>query len=166
MNTIVPNLWFEKDAEEAAKFYVSVFSEAGKTDSAILSITRYGESSAEVANMPVGSVLTVEFKLDGNKFIALNGGPAFKFTPAVSFMVECETQEEVDYFWKALSAGGREDQCGWLQDKYGVSWQIVPKYLNLVILDPDEAKVERVMEAMLKMKKLDIKGLKEAANEA
>jgi predicted 3-demethylubiquinone-9 3-methyltransferase (glyoxalase superfamily) len=153
MQKITPFLWYDGSAEEAANFYVSIFK-----NSKILKITRYGEAGPG----PKGSVMTVDFELDGQRFIALNGGPQFKFTEAVSFSVDCKTQEEVDEFWEKLSAGGEQGPCGWLKDKYGLSWQINPTVLGEMLGDPDPAKSKRVMEAMLQMKKIDIKGLKEA----
>ena len=153
MRKIRPSLWFNGQAEEAASFYVSIFS-----DSKIVHITRCGEVGPE----PKGDVMTVEFELNGEQFVALNGGPQFKFTEAVSFLVDCQTQEEVDRFWKALSQGGNEGPCGWLKDKYGLSWQIVPKILPEMLSGPDPRKSKRVMEAMLKMKKIDIQSLRNA----
>jgi predicted 3-demethylubiquinone-9 3-methyltransferase (glyoxalase superfamily) len=153
MQKISPFLWFDTQAEEAAKFYVSIFN-----NSRVLKINRYGEAGPG----PEGSVMTVEFELDGLQFIALNGGPQFKFTEAVSFSVDCKTQEEVDEFWEKLSAGGEQGPCGWLKDKYGLSWQINPTVLGEMLSDPDPAKSKRVMEAMLQMKKIDIAGLKKA----
>jgi predicted 3-demethylubiquinone-9 3-methyltransferase (glyoxalase superfamily) len=158
MEKITPFLWFDHQAEEAAKFYTSVFenSKVGK-------ILRYDEAAAKAAGGPVGSVLTIEFEIGGQKFTALNGGPEFKFNEAISFVVNCDTQEEVDYFWEKLSAdGGQESQCGWLKDKFGVSWQIVPTILIEMLQDKDSEKSERVMKAMLQMQKIDIKTLKEA----
>jgi predicted 3-demethylubiquinone-9 3-methyltransferase (glyoxalase superfamily) len=157
---ITPNLWFDDNAEEAAKFYTSIFK-----NSRILDITRYGESAAEVSGRPKGTVMTMTFELEGQQFTALNGGPIFKFSPAISFSVNCETQEEVDYLWQKLSEGGEEEQCGWLKDKFGVSWQIVPSILAKMIHDKDAKKSERVIKAMLQMKKLDIQGLKKAFEE-
>jgi predicted 3-demethylubiquinone-9 3-methyltransferase (glyoxalase superfamily) len=158
MQKITPFLWFDHQAEEAAKFYTSVFenSKVGK-------IIRYDEAAAKAAGGPVGSVLTIEFEIGGQKFTALNGGPEFKFNEAISFVVNCDTQKEVDYFWEKLSAdGGQESQCGWLKDKFGVSWQIVPTVLIEMLQDKDSEKSERVMKAMLQMQKIDIKTLKEA----
>lgn len=154
MQTITPFLWFDTQAEEAAKFYTSVFR-----NSRILGVTRYGDAGPG----PAGSVMTVEFELDGQRFTALNGGPAYSFTEAVSFAVRCETQQEVDAFWGTLSAGGEEGPCGWLKDRYGLSWQIVPTALPELLSDPDEAKTQRVMQAMLQMGKLDIAVLRRAA---
>lgn len=154
MPTITPFLWFNDNAEEAAKFYVSVFKK-GK----ILNTSRYTEG----APGPAGSIMTVEFKILGQVFTALNGGPVFKFNEAISFVVRCKTQREVDYYWKKLSAGGKEVQCGWLQDRYGLSWQIVPTALLDLFGGKDRARSTRVMQAMLQMTKLDIKALKKAA---
>jgi predicted 3-demethylubiquinone-9 3-methyltransferase (glyoxalase superfamily) len=150
---ITPFLWFDNQAEEAAKFYTSIFK-----DSKVTKIARYGEAGPG----PKGSAMTVGFELNGQEFTALNGGPHFKFTEAISFVVNCETQEEVDEFWKKLSEGGQEVQCGWLKDKYGVSWQIVPTVLSEMLQDKDPAKSQRVMKAVMQMKKLDIDGLKKA----
>jgi predicted 3-demethylubiquinone-9 3-methyltransferase (glyoxalase superfamily) len=153
MPKITPFLWFDNQAEEAANFYVSVFK-----DSKILSVSRYGDAGPG----PKGSVMVVNFELDKQRFIALNGGPQFKFTEAISFTVDCTTQEEVDQFWSKLSQGGEPGPCGWLKDRYGLSWQIVPTILNELVSDPDPKKSNRVMEAMLQMKKLNIAGLKRA----
>jgi predicted 3-demethylubiquinone-9 3-methyltransferase (glyoxalase superfamily) len=150
-------LWFENQAEPAANFYVSIFKNAK-----ILSVLLYGEESAEASGMPQGSVMTVSFQLDGQEFLALNGGPVYKISPAISFIVNCETQAEVDAMWERLSAGGEEVQCGWLTDKFGVSWQVVPIQLEQLLGDPDLAKAGRVMQALLQMKKLDIAGLQRA----
>ncbi len=158
MQKITPNLWFDNQAEEAANFYVSIFK-----NSRIGSIARYGEAAAVISGRPKGSVLTVSFQLDGQEFVALNGGPHFKFTEAISLIVNCESQGEVDELWEKLSKGGEIQQCGWLKDKYGLSWQIVPTILVELLLDKDAAKAERVMKAMLQMKKLDIQQLKQAA---
>jgi len=158
MQKITPFLWFNDNAEEAAKFYTSIFKK-----SRIGKIARYDKAGEKAAGRPAGSVMTVEFELEGQEFIALNGGPHFKFTEAISFVVNCKTQTEVDYYWKKLSAGGKEVQCGWLQDKFGLSWQIVPTVLGELMSSKDPAKSQRVMEAMLKMVKLDIKKLKQAA---
>ena len=155
MQRIIPFLWFDNQAEEAVKFYTSIF----KKNSRIGAVARYPEGSPG----PAGTVMTIEFQLDGQEFIALNGGPHFKFTEAISLVVNCKTQAEVDYFWKKLSAGGKESQCGWLKDKYGLSWQIVPTALNELMSTRDAAKSQRVMHAMLKMVKLDIRKLKTAA---
>jgi predicted 3-demethylubiquinone-9 3-methyltransferase (glyoxalase superfamily) len=155
---ITPFLWFDKRAEEAAKFYTSIFR-----NSKIGKIARYGQEGQKVSGQLAGSVMTVEFQLEGQDFVALNGGPHFKFNEAISFVVSCKTQTEVDRFWKKLSAGGKQVQCGWLKDKYGVSWQIVPTILGELLSDKDIAKAHRVMQAMLKMVKLDINKLKRAA---
>jgi predicted 3-demethylubiquinone-9 3-methyltransferase (glyoxalase superfamily) len=157
MQKITPFLWFDDRAEEAATFYTSIFR-----NSKIVKIARYGDAGAEVSGRPKGTVMTVEFQLEGQEFVALNGGPQFKFTEAISFVVNCQTQEEVDEYWKKLSDGGQEVQCGWLKDKYGLSWQIVPTILGEMLSDSDPRKAERVMKAMLRMKKIDIKGLKQA----
>ena len=153
MQKITPFLWFDSQAEEAANFYVSLFK-----DSKIESVTRYGDAGPG----PKGSVMIVTFQLAGQKFTALNGGPVFKFTPAISLYVDCESQAEVDDLWDKLSAGGRKDRCGWVQDKYGLSWQIIPNALRKLMSDPDPAKAGRVTKAMLQMDKIDIKGLQQA----
>jgi predicted 3-demethylubiquinone-9 3-methyltransferase (glyoxalase superfamily) len=159
MQRISPCLWFDNQAEEAAKFYVSIFK-----NSRVGQIARYGEAGAEVSGRPKGSVMTVIFELDGQEFMALNGGPIFKFTEAISFMVNCETQEEIDRMWEKLSEGGdkKAQQCGWLKDKYGLSWQIVPTVLGEMMQDKNPEKTNRVMQAILQMKKIDIKTLKQA----
>ena len=156
MQPIRPFLWFDGKAEEAASFYTSIFP-----DAKILDTMRYGETGPG----PAGTVMSVTFRLNGQEFIALNGGPHYQFSPAVSFFVTCETQEEVDWFWEKLGAGGEENRCGWLRDKYGLSWQIVPVSLGKMLQDPDAAKARRVMQAMLKMVKLDIKTLEQAYDE-
>ena len=158
MQKITPFLWFDNQAEAAAKFYCSIFK-----NSKIGKISRYGEEGEQVSGRPAGSVMTVEFELEGQDYIALNGGPHFKFNEAISFVVNCTTQAELDRFWKKLSAGGKKVQCGWLRDKYGLSWQIVPTILGELMSDKDAAKAQRVMRAMLKMVKLDINKLKQAA---
>jgi predicted 3-demethylubiquinone-9 3-methyltransferase (glyoxalase superfamily) len=158
MQEIHPCLWFDNQAEEAAKFYVSIFK-----NSRIGKVTRYGEAGSQAAGRPKGSVMTVSFELDGQELTALNGGPHFKFSEAISLVVNCETQKEVDDLWETLSKGGETQQCGWLKDKYGLSWQIVPNVLFELLLDKDAAKAERVMAAMLQMKKIDIRQLKQAA---
>ena len=158
MQKITPFLWFDNQAEEAAKFYTSVFenSKVGK-------ILRYDEAAAKAAGGPVGAVLTIEFEIGGQKFTALNGGPEFKFNESISFVVNCETQNEVNYFWEKLMAdGGQESQCGWLKDKFGVSWQITPTVLIDMLNDKDAKKAERVMKAMMQMQKIDIETLTEA----
>lgn len=156
MQGIAPCLWFDTRAEEAAEFYVSVFK-----DSNIGSVTRYGEEGHEIHDMPAGTVMTIEFEIAGQDFVALNGGPVFKFNEAVSFQVMCDTQDEVDYYWNKLGEGGDEkaQQCGWLKDKFGVSWQVVPLVLPKLLRDKDPEKLGRVMKALLKMKKLDIDAL-------
>ena len=153
MQKITPFLWFDDNAEEAANFYTSIFK-----NSKILNIARYGEAGPG----PRGTVMTVTFQLEGQEFMALNGGPHYTFSPAISFFVNCETQAEVDELWGKLSAGGRKDRCAWLQDKFGVSWQIVPKALLELIEDKDPVKSQRVFKAMLRMTKIDIEGLKRA----
>ncbi len=157
MQTISPFLWFDDKAEEAANFYVSVFK-----NFKIGGITRYDEEGAKASGRPKGTVMTVEFQLDGQEFTALNGGPHFKFTEALSLVVNCETQEEVDEFWEKLSEGGEKSRCGWLKDKYGLSWQVVPTVLGELFQSKDAERSERVMKAMLQMDKLDIKTLKQA----
>ncbi|HEY2625981.1 MAG TPA: VOC family protein [Candidatus Udaeobacter sp.] len=154
---ITPFLWFDDKADEAAKFYTSIFK-----NSKIGKMIRYDEEASQASGRPAGSVMTVEFQVEGQEFVALNGGPHFKFTEAVSFVVNCETQEEVDYFWSKLSAGGEESRCGWLKDKFGLSWQVVPVVLIEMLADKDTAKAKRVMHAMLQMDKIDIPTLKKA----
>ena len=153
MQKITSFLWFDAEAEEAAKFYVSIFP-----NSKVLSVTHYGDTGPG----PKGTVMTANFQIAGQEFVALNGGPLFKFTEAVSFVVNCETQEEVDTFWEKLSAGGEKSRCGWLKDKYGLSWQIVPTVLVEMMQDDDAEKSERVMNALLQMDKIDIRRLKQA----
>ncbi|HVS21137.1 MAG TPA: VOC family protein [Pyrinomonadaceae bacterium] len=154
MQKITPFLWYDDKAEESANFYVSIFK-----NSKVLSVNRYGEAGPG----PKGSVMVAEFQIEGQKFVALNAGPRFKFTEAISFVINCETQEEVDYFWEKLTAdGGAESMCGWLKDKYGLSWQVVPTILTELMKDKDPAKAQRVMQAMLQMKKIDIPTLKRA----
>ncbi|HKV40573.1 MAG TPA: VOC family protein [Blastocatellia bacterium] len=157
MQKITPFLWFNREAEEAANLYTSIFK-----DSKILNVTRYQAAAAKLSGVPEGSVMTVAFQLHGQQFTALNGGPLFKFTEAISFVVDCETQQEVDELWSKLSEGGEEQPCGWLKDKYGVSWQIVPRALIEMMQDKDAEKSRRVVEAMLQMKKIDIEGLRRA----
>jgi predicted 3-demethylubiquinone-9 3-methyltransferase (glyoxalase superfamily) len=157
MQKITTFLWFDDKAEEAVKFYVSIFK-----NSKMGGITRYDEEGSKAAKRPKGTVMTVEFQLEGQEFVALNGGPHFKFTEAISFVVNCKTQEEVDRFWEKLSEGGEKSRCGWLKDKYGLSWQIVPTVLTEMLLDKDGEKSKRVMKAMLQMDKIDIKTLKQA----
>jgi predicted 3-demethylubiquinone-9 3-methyltransferase (glyoxalase superfamily) len=161
MQKITPFLWFDSQAEDAAKFYTAIFE-----GSKIGGVSRYDEEGAKAAGRPKGSVMTVAFELDGQEFVALNGGPMFKFTEAISFVVNCETQKEVDHFWEKLSAGGQEVQCGWLKDRFGVSWQVVPTVLSEMLQDKDPEKSKRVMAAMLKMKKIDVDGLKRAYGNA
>jgi predicted 3-demethylubiquinone-9 3-methyltransferase (glyoxalase superfamily) len=157
MQKITPFLWFDGNAEEAANFYISIFknSKMGK-------ISRYGDAGPG----PKGSAMSVTFQIEGQEFFALNGGPQFKFTPAISFFVNCETQQEVDDLWDKLSAGGRTDRCGWLQDKFGLSWQIIPTVLGQLLGDKDPQRAKRAMQAMLQMTKIDIKKLQQAAAEA
>jgi predicted 3-demethylubiquinone-9 3-methyltransferase (glyoxalase superfamily) len=159
---IMPFLWFDKQAEGAARFYVSIFK-----NSRMGEVTRYGKEGYEVHGMEEGTVMTVDFEIEGQKFVALNGGPVFKFNEAISFQVLCETQDEVDYYWDKLSEGGDEkaQQCGWLKDRYGVSWQIVPKVLVKMIQDKDIKKSQKAMNAMLQMQKLDIETLRHACEE-
>ena len=160
MQKITPFLWFDNQAEEAAKFYTSIFR-----NSKVGRILRYDEEASKTSQSgrPVGSVLTIEFEIEGQKFTALNGGPQLKFNESISFVVNCETQDEVDYFWEKLAAdGGHESACGWLKDKFGLSWQITPTVLIDMLNDKDPEKSERVMKAMLQMQKIDIKTLKDA----
>jgi predicted 3-demethylubiquinone-9 3-methyltransferase (glyoxalase superfamily) len=153
MQPIIPFLWFDNNAEEAMHFYVSVFK-----NSKVIGVTRWGEGGPG----PKGTVMSVKFQLDGQDFFALNGGPQFKFSPAVSFFVNCETQQDVDELWDKLSEGGEKQRCGWLKDKYGLSWQIVPSVLGKLLQDKDAAKSKRVLDAMLQMDKIDIDRLKQA----
>lgn len=153
MQKITPFLWFDKDAEQAANFYVSIFK-----NSKLGQVTRYGDAGLG----PKGTAMSVTFELEGEEFFALNGGPQFKFTPAISFFVNCETQQEVDDLWEKLSAGGKKDRCGWLTDKFGLSWQIIPTALGKMLGDKDPKKSSRVMHAMLQMSKLEIETLKKA----
>ncbi|MFF9901395.1 VOC family protein [Streptomyces longispororuber] len=158
MSTITPSLWFDDQALEAAEFYVSVFP-----DSKVTNVSYYGEAGPR----PAGTVLTVDFELDGRRFTAINGGPEFTFDEAVSFLIDCADQEEVDRYWSALTAdGGTESQCGWLKDKYGLSWQVVPAALGELIGDPDPGRAQRAMAAMLTMRKLDVAALRAAADGA
>jgi predicted 3-demethylubiquinone-9 3-methyltransferase (glyoxalase superfamily) len=154
MQKITPFLWFDNNAEEAVNFYISIFKK-----SKIGNVSRYGEG----APLPAGTVMVVPFELNGQEFIALNGGPFYKINEAVSFVVNCENQDEVDYYWSHLATGGKEIQCGWLTDKFGLTWQIVPTILGKLMSDPDTKKAQRVTAAMMKMIKLDIKGLADAA---
>jgi predicted 3-demethylubiquinone-9 3-methyltransferase (glyoxalase superfamily) len=153
---ITPSLWFDDQAEEAAAHYVSIFKE----NSRIVNVTRYPESSSR----PAGTVMTVEWELRGQRFVAINGGSQFKFNEAVSFEIDCETQEELDYYWERLSEGGEEGPCGWLKDRYGLSWQVVPTGMDKLFTDPDPARAQRAWEAMLGMRKLDIAALRRAAD--
>ncbi len=157
---INPNLWFDTEAEDAAKFYTSIFK-----DSSIDKITRYPAVGQDIHEKAPGSVMTVEFTLQGQKYVALNGGPLFKFNESISFVINCKDQKEVDYYWEKLSEGGdpRAQQCGWLKDKFGLSWQVVPIVLDELMDDPDQEKVDQVFEAMLKMKKLNVEELERAA---
>jgi predicted 3-demethylubiquinone-9 3-methyltransferase (glyoxalase superfamily) len=151
---ITPNLWFDTEAEEAAGFYTSVFD-----NSRIVNVTRYTDAGPR----PAGMVMTVEFELDGQRFVGINGGPEFTFDEAVSFQIDCETQDEVDYYWQRLSEGGKEGPCGWLTDRYGLSWQVVPTGMDELFADPDQEKAQRAMQAMFGMSKLDIAALRRAA---
>ena len=159
IQSITPCLWFDSQAEEAARFYIGIFK-----DSKIVAITRYPEAGQEIHGRAPGSVMTVEFELNGQPFTALNGGPHFKFNEAVSFQVMCQTQDEVDQYWNRLGQGGvpRAQQCGWLKDRYGLSWQVVPTGMVEMLNDPDREKANRAMDAMMQMKKLDISELKRA----
>ncbi len=152
---IIPNLWFDTEAEEAAGFYTSVFR-----NSRILNITHYPEAGPR----PAGTVMTVEFELDGQRFVGINGGPQFTFDEAVSFQITCETQDEIDYYWKRLSEGREEGPCGWLKDRYGLSWQVVPTGMEELFADPDRERAQRAMQAMLGMRKLDMAALRRAAD--
>src|SRR5712691_2207326 len=170
MQKITPFLWFDDQAEEAANFYVSIFSArggsgAGGSITRIVDVARYGNAGAQASGRPEGSVMTVTFQLEGQEFTALNGGPEFQFTEAISFLVNCENQEEVDELWDKLSEGGEQGPCGWLKDKYGLSWQVVPTTLGEMLNDEDPKKAERVMAAMLQMKKINIQALKQAYEE-
>jgi predicted 3-demethylubiquinone-9 3-methyltransferase (glyoxalase superfamily) len=162
MQKITPFLWFDTQAENAAKFYTSIFK-----NSKVGAITRYEEAGSKASGMPAGTAMTVAFTLEGQEFTALNGGPHFKFTEAISFVVHCESQEEVDHYWSKLTEGGdaKAQQCGWLKDQFGLSWQIVPTIMIRLLQDKDAAKAKRVMEAMLQMKKIDIEVLVKAAQQ-
>jgi len=157
MQKITPFLWFKDNAEQAAEFYVSIFK-----GSRIKEVTRYGKEGATLSGVTEGTAMTVNFQIEGQDFVALNGGPQFKFTPAVSFVVNCDSQEEVDYYWGKLSEDGEEGQCGWLTDRYGVSWQVIPVMLPKILSDQDKEKAGRAMQAMLKMKKISISDLEKA----
>ena len=161
MQKITPFLWFNNNAEEAVNFYTSLFR-----NSKVLRVTRYGEAGAQATGRPNGSVMTIIFRLAGQEFMALNGGPVFTFSPAISFRVNCETQEELDELWDKLAKGGEIVECGWLKDKFGVSWQIVPTALGRMLADSDPEKSQRVMQAMLQMKKIDIETLQQAYQKA
>jgi predicted 3-demethylubiquinone-9 3-methyltransferase (glyoxalase superfamily) len=154
---ITPNLWFDTEAEEAANYYVSIFS-----NSRIVNVARYTEAGPR----PAGTVMVVEFELDGQRFVGINGGPQFEFDEAVSFQVNCDTQEEVDYYWERLTDGGEEGPCGWLKDRYGLSWQVTPKGMDEIFSDRDPKRAERAMQAMFGMKKLDLAELRRAADGA
>src|SRR3981081_3998141 len=156
LQKIIPNLWFDTEAEEAAAFYISIFE-----NSRIVNVTHYTEAEPR----PAGMVMTVEVELGGQRFVGINGGPEFKFDEAVSFQIACETQQDVDYYWERLSTGGKEGPCGWLKDKYGLSWQVGPKGTGGLFTDPDPERAKRAMQAMLKMSKLDIAALRRAADE-
>lgn len=154
-NKITPNLWFDTEAEQAAAFYIGIFP-----NSSILSVARYPENSPG----PAGTAMSVEFSLDGQRFVGINGGPQFTFSEAVSFQIECATQDEVDFYWERLTDGGEESQCGWLKDRYGLSWQVVPSGMEAVFSDPDPERAQRAMQAMLGMTKLDMAALRAAAD--
>ncbi len=157
LQKIIPNLWFDTEAEEAAAFYISIFE-----NSRIVNVAHYTEAGPRQAGM----VMTVEFELEGQRFVGINGGPQFKFDEAVSFLISCESQEDVDYYWERLSAGGKEGQCGWLTDRYGLSWQVVPTGMEELFADPNPERATRAMQAMLGMSKLDIAALRSAADGA
>lgn len=156
-NRITPCLWFDRDAEAAAKFYVSVFK-----NSRLGKISRYGEEGFEVHGIPAGTVMTAEFEIEGRKFVALNGGPHFRFNEAVSFQIHCDTQQEIDYFWQALGAGGEERRCGWLKDRFGLFWQVIPKALPRMLDSENAETAQRVMRSMLQMRKIDLAALQRA----
>ncbi|WII72061.1 VOC family protein [Bdellovibrio sp. 22V] len=160
MQKIVPNLWFDNNAEDAVRFYLSVFR-----NSRIKKVARYGVSGAKASGMPEGSVMTIDFQLEGQDFVAINGGPVFQFSHAISLMVNCENQKEIDTLWEKLSAdGGAIEECGWLRDKYGLSWQIVPAQMATMISDAEPERTERMLSALFKMKKIDIRELERAYN--
>lgn len=158
MQKITPCLWFNNNADEAVNFYLSIFKNSKR-----LTTTHYGKESAKASGQSEGAIMTIIFEIEGQRYMALNGGPLFSFTPAISLMANCETQEEIDYFWDKLSEGGRKNQCGWLTDKFGVSWQIVPAVLHDLFKDNDSTSSEKIMREVLKMTKLDIQTLKDAA---
>jgi len=166
MQKVTPFLWFDDRAEEAAELYVSVFNArpegSGRAESKVLGVARYGEAGPGTP----GTAMTVSFQLEDHEFTALNGGPEFAFTEAISFHVSCESQDEVDHFWKALTDGGEESQCGWLKDRYGLSWQIIPTRLHELLGDPDPGRAERATKAMLRMQKIDVAELERAAEGA
>ena len=165
MSLITTCLWFDQQAEEAANFYVKIFTEGGHSGK-VGKIARYGDAGAKVSGQPKGSVMTVEYELDGNRFLGLNGGPMFKFSVATSFIINCGTQKEIDHFWSKLGEGGKEGQCGWIDhDKFGVTWQVVPTILGELMSEGDPTKIERTMKAVLSMTKLDIAALKKASME-
>ena len=157
MQKIMPCLWFDHQAEEAVTFYTSIFN-----NSNVVSVAHYGDAGAEVSGKPKGSVMSIIFQLEGQHFMALNGGPEFTFSPAISLLVNCQTQEELDQLWDKMTQGGEIEQCGWLRDKFGVSWQIVPAYMEQMMTDPNPDKSNNVMKAMLQMKKIDFNKLKQA----
>ena len=157
MGELVPHLWFDDQAEDAANFYTGIFK-----DSKILNTVRYPKAAEQVSGKKAGSVMTVEFELNGQRFVALNGGPDFKFNESISFMIPCADQKDIDYYWERLTAGGEESACGWLKDKYGLSWQVVPERLDEMLEDANQAKVEAVTNAFLQMKKLDLATLETA----
>jgi predicted 3-demethylubiquinone-9 3-methyltransferase (glyoxalase superfamily) len=162
MQKIIPNLWFASQAEDAAKFYTSIFK-----NSKITATSRYPEAGKEIHGQEPGSVMTVDFELDGQQFVALNGGPHFMFNEAISFIINCEDQAEVDYFWEKLTSdGGQEAPCGWCKDKFGLSWQVVPKGFTELVMNADKGKANRAMAAMMQMKKLDLAALQAAAEQA
>lgn len=164
MQKITPFLWFENQAEEAARYYVSIFSKYAGGNSKMGTVARYDEAAAKASGQTAGSVMVATFELQGTQFTALNGGPIFKFNESVSFVVNCDSQEEVDYYWNALSAGGdpKAQQCGWLKDKYGLSWQVVPTVIFALMGDKNRTKAARVMEAILQMRKIDLKTVQDA----
>jgi predicted 3-demethylubiquinone-9 3-methyltransferase (glyoxalase superfamily) len=159
---LTPCLWFDRQAEDAARFYISIFPNSRMTD-----VARYGDAGREIHGMPAGTVMTVAFELDGQSFTALNGGPLFRFNEAISFQINCDTQDEVDYYWERLTSGGdeRAQQCGWLKDRFGLSWQVVPRGMYEMLKDSDRARADRAMRAMLRMKKPDIAELQRAYQE-
>jgi predicted 3-demethylubiquinone-9 3-methyltransferase (glyoxalase superfamily) len=157
MHKLSTSLWFDNQAEEAAKFYTSIFK-----DGRIIRTARYNKEGHEKHGGKAGTVMTVEFEMAGQSFVAINGGPIFKFNESISIVINCDSQEEIDYYWKALTAGGKEVECGWLQDKYGLSWQVTPRDLGRMVADPDPAKAERVTKAFMAMKKFNIDALKRA----